>query len=107
MIDENKVETCIHYLADTEDAFGKAKARMKISEPLKKTAKARAYLKAEGTQGEREQKAYISDEYIEAVNEIYEATMDYEIINKKRERAELTIEVWRSLNSARKKGNIV
>lgn len=105
--DEKEVEWCVHYLAETEKEYGKAKGRMKAAEPRKKTAKATAYLKAEGTQGDREQQAYVSQEYIEAVNEIYNATMDYEILDTGRRRAELTIEVWRSLNSARKKGNIV
>jgi hypothetical protein len=35
-----------------------------------------------------------------------EATYDYELLKAKRKRAEVTIDTWRSLNSARSRGII-
>lgn len=107
MVSEKQVEKALTYLAETDESCAKAKARMKASEQLRKTAKATAFLKAEGSQGVREQEAYASLDFTESINEIYNATVDFETLSNKRLRAQLTIEVWRSLNSARKKGNIV
>ena len=106
MITEQQVQKAIDYLTKTDEPCAKAKARMKVSEQLRKTSEATAFLKATGSGVVRKQEAYASQEFIEATNEIYNATMDFEIMANKRKRAELTIDVWRSLNANQRRGNI-
>jgi hypothetical protein len=100
------VEKALDYLKDTDEAHAKAKALVKALEHGFKTIKAEEYLNATGTNGEREQRAYASTAYKELTNRYAQAVIDFELMENKRERAALTIDVWRSLNANQRKGNI-
>lgn len=106
MITDDKAEKALDYMASTEDSCAKAKGRMKVADQLRKTAKAVAFLRHEGTGVVREQEAYASQEFIDAVKEIDDSTVDYEILNLRRKRAEWTIEMWRTQNANQRRGNI-
>lgn len=104
MISESQVEKALHYLAESDEDAAKAKARVKGLEQKAKTIIAVAFLEAEGAQGERQQKAFISDAYKAHTEEYENAVYDNELYANKRKRAELTIDVWRSINANRRQG---
>jgi len=89
-------------------AHAQAKALMKGLEKQEKTIKARSFIatKGEGGVAEREAISVTSKEYLEWHGRYEDSIMDYETLNNKRLREQLVVEVWRSLNSSRNKGNI-
>ena len=106
MIELSNAEKALHYLGETDVEFGKAKANMNGSKERLKTEYARAYLQTNNADkvDERKSHAYISNCYGMALKAFEDSTLDFEILKNKRLRAELTIEMWRSINSAKSKG---
>ena len=99
---EENVGGALRYLAETDQDYARLVARVKALEFQVKTIKAIEYLDADGTVAERDAKSYASKTF-RAFTEDYEnAVADCETIKAKRKRAELTIEVWRSLNANRR-----
>ena len=106
MIELKNAEAALHYLGETDVEFGKAKANMNGAKERLKTEYARAYLQTNSSDkvDERKSHAYISNCYEMALKSSDNAVLDFEIMKNKRLRAELTIEMWRSINSAKSKG---
>ncbi len=103
-----KVSDCLDYLLSTDEEYGELRGRVKGLEHTLKVVKAQAFLEAkgEGTNQEREAKAYTSEDY-RRTREVYEnAVIEMETIAAKRKSRELTIEVWRSQNANRRQGNV-
>jgi hypothetical protein len=101
------VTESIQYLAETDDAFGQMKGRMKGLEYRLKVCKAQEFLKSSASSaGVKEQEAYASDAYQALVKEYEDAVIDYETVAARRETRVLTIEVWRSQNANKRQGNI-
>jgi len=100
-----KVEKAMDYLQSTDESFAQAKASMTAGKERLKTTFAQCYLDATGDNvKERESYALVSKDYRTQLEVYEESILEYEIIRNKRLRAELLIEVWRSINSARSKG---
>ena len=106
MITEDKLGKALTYLAETDETCAKAKSLMKGLEYRLKTNKAIAFLDAEGAQGVRENIAYQDTRFTDTVGRYENAVADYETMANKRKTAELIVEVWRSVNSARSRGII-
>ena len=103
-----KVETALAYLAETDKEYARSKADIEYSKHLAKVAHAQAYeASRESTAAGKSASATLSGGYGDAMIRIRDCIYDYELIRAKRLRAELTIDVWRSVNSARNKGQIV
>ena len=103
--DTDAVGRALDFLASTDEEFAGLKGNMRRCEYLLKHYKAVAQIDSgEKTAAGKEMQAYASDEYLAAVDALHDAIVDYETVSAKRQRAVLTIEVWRSLNSARKQG---
>jgi roadblock/LC7 domain-containing protein len=103
---EGDVGRALAFMAESDEEYAVLVGRVKATEHLMKVAKAQAFLDAQGTMAEKEARALVSIEYADATDEHHDAVIAKETILAKRKRAELMIEVWRSLNSARNKGNI-
>lgn len=108
MISQDRLQKSLTYLAETDESHATAKALMKGLEKQEKTIKGQAFLATagQGTIAEREAKAYTSQEYIKWRQSYEDAVCDFEILNNKRSREILVIEVWRSLNASRRQGNV-
>ena len=106
MISADRLQKALEYLATTDESAAKAKAYLMGLEETTKTIKATEFLRATGTNGERDARAYASASYQEHIDKIEEATYSYEILRNKRLTEALIIEVWRSLNANRRNGNI-
>lgn len=107
MISETRLNKALKYLAETDEDAARAKALMISLEDQRKTVKALAFLKAQGTVAEREANAYNSQEYRDHAEKLENAVADYEALRNKRATETIIIEVWRSLNAARRSGQIV
>ena len=104
---EATVDAALQYLASTDAEYGRLVGHVRGLEHRLKVVKATVFLDAAGTVAEREAQAYASEEYGAGLTEFEDASIELETIRARRKRAELTIEVWRSLNSAAKRGNII
>lgn len=105
--DKDQVARALQFLAETDVEYGQSCARVSAVEHQGKAVKAVEYLKHTGPVAERTAQVESSQAYKDWVEELENAIADRETLRAKRKRAELTIEVWRSVNSARTKGNIL
>jgi|TARA_R100001086_G_scaffold242819_1_gene170965 flagellar biosynthesis chaperone FliJ len=103
---EKDVEKALHYVASTDETHAKEIAHVKALEHQVKTIKALAYLDADGTVGERTATADSSQVYQAWINTYENAIATSETTKAKRKRAELTIDVWRSINANRRIANV-
>lgn len=102
--DEKQVERALRYLEESEEAYARAMARREAMETATKVARDVAFLESSGTVAERQAAAGCSPGFREAVEAYEGAYTDAELLKAKRQRAILTLEVWRSLNSNRRAG---
>lgn len=102
--DEDTIARALHKLAETDEPYARAKASAAALEHRMKVARAVSYLRASGTVGERDSLAITSDEYLAKLSEYEDAVLERETLGAVRKRAELNIEVWRSLNANRRQG---
>ena len=105
--DADKVGKALHYLATTDVEFAKLSAAVKALEHKGKVIRATTYLSSEGTIAEREARSLTSLAYKEFLGDLENTITDRETLAAHRKLAELNIDVWRSLNSARSKGQII
>lgn len=106
MIDEAQMEKALHHLADTDDEYARAKMDLERSEILRKRKRAEIFLTGDGTVAERNAAAETNEKVGEADDVYIAAVGKHEGLKASRQRAELIIEVWRSLNAARRRGNL-
>lgn len=102
--DEKQIEKALMYLAESEEAYARAIAKREAAEAAAKVAREVGFLEAEGTVAERAARAVTAPAYALALSEIETAVFDAELLKAKRQRALVTLEVWRSLNSNRRAG---
>lgn len=105
-ITRQSMEKALEYIAETDEPAARAKGLRKALERAFHTIEAAAFIEATGAIGERKQTALASKEYREHTSKFEDAVYEDELLSNKRNRAFTTIDVWRSLNSSRNKGNI-
>ena len=106
MINYNHAAEALDYLVSTDEECGRAKALYDGLYEQRKTVRAMQFLKATGSAAERTEKALASPEYKEHLKLTSDAQMDFEILRNTRLTKQSIIEMWRSVNSNQKKGNI-
>ena len=106
MINYNDAETALNYLVNTDEEAARAKALYDGLYEQRKTVRAMQFLNATGSAAERTEKANGSIEYQEHLKAIKDAQLDYEILRNKRQSQVSVIDMWRSVNSNQRKGNI-
>lgn len=106
MITDEQLSEELEYLSGTDEEAANAKALVKALERKEKTVKAIGFLKAEGTVASREHKAVSSVAWGEHIETYQNAVADSETLENKRNTAALVVEVWRSLQANRRRGNI-
>ena len=101
------VEKALDYLRDSAEDYAKWKARMKYLESHRKSVRAAEVLRATGkTISENSHRGEASEAYKSIVKEYEEAVYEFTLIDAMRNAAETKIDVWRSISSANKRGNI-
>lgn len=89
------------YLVDSAYPYGDAQARKAKAEAMLRHVKALA-MKASGENAvsAQEREAYASDQYMKAIEDLFEATKEAERIKASREAARHTIDYWRSVEAS-------
>lgn len=92
-------EAAQQYLVDTAFPYGNARAEMVKCEAMLRHVKSLA-MKASGerTVSAQEREAYASQQYLDAIDKLFEATREAERIKAAREAAMERIGLWRSYN---------
>jgi hypothetical protein len=104
---DNTVETALDYLAKTEEEFSKSVGRKAVVDDLQKIALSQEFLTAEGKSvADRDAAARVTERYRKAVADTEDAYTHEALMRAKRLRYEATIEVWRSLEASRRRGNV-
>ena len=104
---EKDVYRCLMYLGETDKEIARAKADVEFQKHKVKIVLSESYLeKSNGSVRDREAAGMVSSEYGEAVRIYRDSIYTLELVRARRMQCELTIECWRSINSARSKGII-
>lgn len=106
MITEEQAESALNYLAKTDQEWAEAKARVQATDYLRKSTRAEIKLEKEAANNVRLDIAEASDTYRRVCGDHVDAIQAFALIDARRKSAELRIEVWRSENAARRRGNV-
>jgi len=106
MITEDRMERALQFLAETDDEFAQWRGQVLRSEFSAECAESLAFKALEGGVEEKKRALKLLPEVQTAWENHFKAVVGFENCKARRARAVLTIEVWRSLNSARTKGII-
>ena len=108
MIDYEKAEKALNYLKDTDKPYAQAKTRVEWLDHKRKLIINTAISESEQkTAAAKEAEAYASQDYIGWLEEYKDAVYECELLKAQRKSAELQWETWRSVNSARKQGQVI
>jgi hypothetical protein len=97
------MENAMSWLAETDADYAIAKTDVLRAEILAKRIRAKVFMLKEGSIEARKAFAENEGEVVAADDELLRATLEYESLRAKRQRAELLIDVWRSVESSRRK----
>lgn len=93
-------EKAQQYLVDTAYPYGEARGRVAKAEAMLRHVKALA-MKASGENAvsAQEREAYASPQYLSAIDELFQATVEAEKLRAAREAAGIRVDLWRSFNA--------
>lgn len=93
----------MEFLAETDEPFAEAKTAVMRQEILCKRIRSRVFCFVEGGVEQRKAQAETHQEVIAADDEYIAATLAFETLKARRSRAEILIDVWRSVESSRRR----
>jgi len=106
MIKEKDVERAVNYLKDTDEEHAKARAEYNALSELRKTVRAFCFDESKGGVKEREMAAERHQDYIDHIEKIKAAEVHFHTLHNKRQRAVLTVDLYRTYAANTRKGNI-
>jgi hypothetical protein len=106
MIDEDRLGLSLRYLATTDEKVADRRVEMERAEFKAKAIKDTLFRHLEGSVADRQAEAGASEEYRVAMDKYFEALREYEAMNNKRKTEAIVVDAWRSLNAARRQGNV-
>lgn len=103
---DEDVERALEFMRDNEGAFAEMKARETAAKEYMKVAMSSEYLRLEGKGGvsDREHMARASEAYANAIKHHTAMQTDRERMALRYKRAEMVIEVWRTLSANQRRG---
>lgn len=108
MIDELTLDKAMNFLAETDSECAELKANVARSEHMAKVAEAMAYLTVPNSERKnvehRKAEAKTSDEVKDRWADHFDAVKAYEVVRARRERAVLTVDVYRTQAANRRAG---
>ena len=108
MISNEDMEKALNYLSESELEWSELKANKETEHKRLEITLASGIIESsESSQAGKKVDSQDSQAYKEAVEDSRQVLEAFYLIDAKRTRAMVTIEVWRSLNSSRNKGNII
>ena len=105
-LNENRVEQALTRLASTDNQHAELAGQVKYLEEGLKQAKSHSFLLADGTVAERDAKALASVKYAEALQAHIEAFVEFKKVDNERNHEIRIIDIWRTLSSNRRQGNM-
>lgn len=105
-LSDDRIEAALRFLANSAQEYAEAKGLRVMLEHRLKTVKAQVLLANEGTNVEREARAYASKEYQSATDALKDAVVSEEKLRALRVAAEAKIEVWRSTQANLRAANV-
>ena len=96
----------LDYLSRTDEEYGRLKGRVAGLEYRMKIEEAKGYLANEGAVEARKAQARQGTEYVRLLDEFEDASIKLHTVGALRKTAELRIEVWRTMESSRRRGNV-
>lgn len=98
------MEAAMEFLADSDMPYAQAKTDLVKAEILCKRVRAREFIAADGSSVEaRKAAAEGAGEVIAADDALIAATLTFEALRARRQRAEILIDVFRTLEASRRK----
>ena len=100
---QDRMESAMQYLAETDQEYAIEKAELTRSEIARKRARAKVFLTVEGSVADCQAKAEKDGGASEADDRYVKTIEEFEKLKARRERAQIVIDVWRSINANRRK----
>ena len=100
---EHKVFEILTFLASSDARFAQAKCNLESAEILRKRVRARAFIEADGTAGERTAEAETADDTQAADDAYVAAKLEFEKLKAHRERGEMLVDIFRTLEASRRR----
>jgi hypothetical protein len=97
------MEAAMEFLAETDEPFAEAKTAVLRAEILVKRVRARVFVGEEGAIEVRKAKAEGHADVVAADESLCTSTLNFETLKAKRSRAEIVIDVYRTLEASRRK----
>ena len=91
------------FLAESDDVYAQEKMELERAEICRKRVRARIFQTADGTVAERQAIAETSPDTIAEDDRYIACIKAFETVRARRQRAELLIEVWRSINASQRR----
>lgn len=106
-IPDRRIEKALTVLAETAEPVGMLHGRKEALEKLLKGVHAQQAMKSgASSMSEASVKGYASPEYMALLDEYNGVCIDFRTIQAKRDLEEAVIEVWRTQNANKRKGNL-
>jgi hypothetical protein len=105
MIPDERAESALRYLAETDESCAAAKMDMERFEWKAKATRQQIFMHVTGTVAERNAKAETHADVSTAMDSYFLAVAAYSKMANKRETARITLDVWRSLQANRRSGH--
>ena len=100
MIDNTEAAEAAHNaLSETDQEYGRLQGYVAMAPHYAKIIKAKHLLKAQGTVAEKESVAYSSVEYIEYMDKLNEAVVEFNVLDDKRASWNREVDIWRTLSA--------
>lgn len=102
-IDQSRMEGAMNFLAETDETYAEAKTSLLRTEILCKRVRAREFVAGEGSVEQRKALAEGQPAVGAADDDLIAATLEFEKLRARRQRAEILIDVWRSIEASRRR----
>ena len=100
MIDNSEASEAAHNaLSETDQQYGRLQGYVAMGPHYAKIIKAKHLLKAVGTVAEKESVAYSSKEYVEYMDKLNDAVVEFNILDAQRASWNREVDIWRTLSA--------
>ena len=100
------IDKIVSYLAATVESYSKLQAEISYGEDMLKSIKGIYISKSELSVSKATEDFYASANYLNHIKKLHTINLELFELRNKRKTAEMKIEVWRTLEASRRKGNI-
>jgi len=100
------IENDLQYLAETDEQYASASAELDYEKDKIKHTKGMFVTKSNASVSKAQEEFYGNEEYKIAIEKIFGSQTTVNLLRNKRATAILRIDVWRTLEASRRKGNI-